>query len=279
MTEIPTPPVLDVPPPILTRRGALGAAAGAVTAVALPSALASASSIPPTEPAAYTYSGQEVLSAWSPFNTDTADYTTAGGVAATNLAANLNGRLTRGGTTQSVSNLNPVDPEISTDGGRNDLTGFCDFKVRNSSNTLNLATSPYLEFSLSMSGGSTTLATFVLYSVRQMSASPTVNLAFYVSTNDFASAVLRRTAALVQAHRHLVVNLGLLQTFTNPSKVAVRVYPYATPSSPGLRLNRFSNDPAPTALVTPQDTVNTSVVGNREANGERMAAFIGTHVS
>lgn len=266
-----TPGPTDPQPPRLARRGLLQLSGLGVTSTLLPSASAAAS-IVETQPAAFAYGGSDTtVAVWEPYDSAAAASLDASSKAAGIATATL--RL--GGTTNSLGNLNPVDPEIS---GQDDVTGAAVLSLRNSSSTLDLADSPYLEFELDIASGTLTLATLVLYSIRSMD-SPGVRLAAYVSTDGWATATLRRTLAvssdLSPSQRHVVVNLGLSeQTFGADDTVAVRLYPYATSAASELRLARFDSDPDPVAH-TDVDTIQPSVVGTL-AGSNRMAAFIGT---
>ena len=261
----------------LARRDVLTATSLGITTVALPSATAAASGLS-FVPSAASYSENDVVVAgWLPFASDDEASYSGDGVAATTVAG-LTAHLKLGGTTISYGNLNPVDPEIT---GEDDTTSQSSWVMRNSSSTLDLANSPHLEFSVSVTSGTLSLATFVLHSIRNQDtpSGSALNLAAYVSTDGFATSVLRRTARVevADSNSHIVVNLGLsAQTFTSGS-VAVRVFPFATPTARDVRLNRYNSDPAPQPLDGSVDTLVPSVV-NTAIGGTQdwIAAFVGT---
>lgn len=272
-----TPAPADPQPPRLARRGLLQLSGLGVTSTLLPSASAAAS-IPETQPQAFSYGGTETpVAVWEPY-----DSAAASSLAASSKANGIREATLRlGGTTNSLDNANLGDPEIS---GRDGLFNggvfrSAVFSLRNSSSTLDLADSPYLEFLLDVESGSLTLATLVLYSIRSLD-SPGVKLAAYVSTDGWATATLRRTLGVSSAlapasQRHVVVNLGLSdRTFGQDETVAVRLYPYATAAASELRLAGFDSDPDPVAH-TAVDTIRQDVVGTLSGSN-RMAAFVGT---
>jgi len=294
MTDLITPAQLDCPPPTLTRRQAVAGAAIGLGALALPTAASAASGIG-SALFSPSYGGTDgVVARWVGFNSQ--------GSFPAGVAGNTYGGthflnritdLTLGGTTISESqNSNLANPEISVDnsGGSGD-TGFASFRVRNSSSTLDLSTSPYLQFRTAPALGTMNVQSFVLYAARNLrldGPDMPLNLAFYVSTNDFATATLRRTASLPHnSTSHVVVSLGIGSTTLVANQyVAVRVYPYGTSSTRELRLRAFNGDGLPTALSSPTDAIDESRVGSRISTAndptdasDSIAAFIGTYSS
>jgi len=252
----------DGPGSPVGRREVLAVSSLGIAALALPSAVAAASGLS-FVPDAASYDGDELVAAWLPFDSGADVYGGSGVGASGRIAGELTAHLTQAGTTVSRSNFNPADPEISavTTGGT-----YSEWKMRNSSSTLDLATSPHLQFSIGVSDGSLTLATLVLHSVRHMGVggdTALANLAAYVSTDGFVTSALRRTASLTVAasHRHIVINLGLAgQTFTAGQAVTVRIFPFAMPASRDVRFGPYNSSPAPEPLDASVDSLDPTVV-------------------
>lgn len=252
-----------------------------VTSLILPAAVAAASQ-QALVPAAFSYAGSEtVVAGWQPFDTGVAANSTGEGVAATQTDNdNLVTRLTLGGTTTSVNAGSPADPEIS---GLNTDGTYSEWRVRNGSSTLNLATSPHLQFTIGIpvdKVGTLSLATLVLHAVRHMGtggeSALLANLAVYVSTDGFATATLRRTASVSvgASFRHIVVNLGLTASLGAGQTVTVRVYPYSMPNARVLRFGPFNADPSPVDIAADAvdgDRVNAIL----QDRNNWMAAFVG----
>jgi hypothetical protein len=258
------------------RRELLAVSALGIGSFALPSASAAASSIS-FVPDAASYDGDELVAAWLPFDSSADVYGGSGVGANGRIASQVTAHLTQAGTTVSRSNFNPVDPEISGIGPLSEWT------MRNSSSTLDLASSPHLQFTIGVTSGSLTLATLVLHSVRHMGVggdTALANLAAYVSTDGFVSSDLRRTANLTVAssHRHIVINLGLSgRTFTAGQTVTVRIFPFAMPNARDVRFGPYNSSPAPEPLDASVDGLDPTVVNAPIfAQGPNwMAGFVG----
>lgn len=264
------------------RRGVLTASALGITTLALPGATAAASTLS-FEPAAASYDAADALvAAWLPFDTD-ADVYGGPGVAADGILTGLTAHLTQAGTTVSRGNLNPVDPEITAV----DSSSYSEWAMRNSSQSLDLAASPHLQFSVGVTSGTLQLATLVLHSVRNMAGGDNTelaNLAAYVSTDGFVTSTLRRTASIGVgvSFRHIVINLGLSsQTLTSGQTATVRVYPYAMPNARNVRFAPYNSDPAPGPLVGSLDALDpTRVNAQIGATGPNwIAGFVGRYVA
>jgi hypothetical protein len=273
--------VLEVAPPAIARRGVLIGGGLGVAAMVLPSAAAAASGLSFVPTAASYGENDELVAAWLPFDSGADVYSGSGVAASARVASDVTAHLTQAGTTTSRSNFNPVDPEISalTTGGT-----FSEWKMRNSSSTLDLASSPHLQFSIGVSEGSLTLATLVLHSVRHMGVGGEgallANLAAYVSTDGFVSSALRRTAnvAVGSSFRHIVINLGLSgQTFSAGQTVTVRIFPFAMPDARDVRFGPYDSDPAPAPLDSSVDGLNPTVVNAQvDSTGPNwIAGFVG----
>jgi hypothetical protein len=270
----------DRHPTRVGRRELLTVSTLGIGSLALPSATAAASG-PSFVPSAVSYDGDVLVAAWLPFDSGADVYGGSGVPASASVdPLRLPAHLTQAGTTVSRSNSNPVDPEISALGTNG---SFSEWKMRNSSSTLNLATSPHLQFTIGVNSGSLTLATLVLHSVRHMGTggeTALANLAAYVSTDGFVSSALRRTANLTVAssHRHIVINLGLSgQTFSDGQTVTVRIFPFAMPNSRDVRFGPYNSSPAPEPLDASVDGLNPTVVNAPifAAGPNWIAGFVG----
>jgi hypothetical protein len=291
-------------PAAFTRRAALTGAALGIGSLALPSATAAASSpsSAPTSfsPSAFTYTNEVPIAAWIPFDSaDPASYSAedgAGVIARRIDRDRLQAFLTQAGTptstTAALGDAALGDPEV-----RGSLQGTggtsSSWRMRNSSSSLALEVTPHLRFSLSVDGGTLTLATLVLHAVSNLAigagggSGSAVNLAAYVTapsvTGDGTQVTtLRRTAALPAGEpgdtgRHLVINLGLAGRSFSTGTITVRLYPYALAEAREVRFGRFTTDPEPLPL-TAADAVDGEVV-NRvlESETDWMAAFVGTY--
>lgn len=281
VTDPISPAQLDCPPPTLTRRQAVAGAAIGLGTLALPTAASAASGI---GSALFSPSYGEtdgVVASWVGFDNSSGF---ENGVNASTSNVPVSASLVGGGTTFSTTvNFNPVNPEISVSTGRAPgefQVGFVDWKMRNGSSSIDVSNSPHLEFRISVSSGLLTLKSLVFYKVRKMGTN-TLRIAAYVSTNNFATSSLRRTAELVQQERHLVVDLGISGTPLSPGTTArVRLFPYSTPATEELRLRAYNNEgTAAVPLSSPTDDVKASVGDRTGAAASYIAAFIGTYSS
>jgi hypothetical protein len=281
------------------RREALTASTLGIGSLLLPAAGAAASlGTLAFEPSAFAYSTETTIAAWLPFDSDDpaayavqADEIGPGVVAKRVDRDLLKAYLTIAGTPGEDG-----DPQVTgRDGGLAtspnepiDLTpSYSEWRMRNSSSSITLGTTPHLRFTISAltgrnGAGTLTLATLVLHSVSNISSAPNnaVNLAVFVTAPgaNGAETVLRRTASIPDGatDRHIVINLGLSgRSFTGGDSVTVRIYPYATESARDVRFRRFNSDPAPQAL-TAADAVDDRVNAILDSSSDWMAAFIGT---
>jgi hypothetical protein len=266
----------DRHPTRVGRRELLAVSTLGIGSLALPSATAAASG-PSFVPSAVSYDGNDKLvAAWLPFDAGADVYGGSGVLASGRISSQVTAHLTQAGTTTSRNNFNLANPEISG------LSPLTEWRMRNSSSTLDLASSPHLQFTIGVSSGSLALATLVLHSVRNMAGGvdEPANLAAYVSTDGFVSSALRRTAnvAVGSSFRHIVINLGLSeQTFIAGQTVTVRIFPFATPNARVVRFGPYNSDPAPGPLDDSVDVLNPTVV-NAEVDSigpNWIAGFVG----
>ena len=278
---------------IVDRRTALSASALGITSLVLPAATAAASSLL-FEPSALTYGASDTaIAGWQPFDSDDpVEYSANGGAGV--LAERIDRDHLTAYLTVAGANDPAGDPQVT--GLDSTPLSFSDWDMQNGSSGVTLETSPHLRFTISVAagGGTLTLATLVLHSVRNMaggSNSP-VNLAAYVTAPAEGGGdpvtTLRRTASILsssvyptsQSTRHVVINLGLAgRSFAAGDTVTVRVYPYATAEVRQVRLNRYSSDPAPTAHTAQDAKDPDRVNATLETANDWMAAFVGTYTA
>lgn len=266
--------------PVSRRRAirvAATAAALGVTVLVLPQA-AAAQSVGGANvtPAAFTFDEEldRPVAGWLPFDAGEAETTHADAT-----ISGLSAALSLGGTKTSLgSGFALDDPEVR---GLTSAT-VTDYRMRNSSSTIDPDGSPHLEFSITVDEGTLSLSTLVLHSVRHMGTggeSALANLAAFVST-DGTSWTLRRTASIPVegSHRHVVVNLGLSSPLGKNTTARVRVFPFSMPNARDVRFGPRNSSPAPTPL-TSADTINDSVtnVAIGETGPNWIAAFIGRY--
>lgn len=172
-------------------------------------------------------------------------------------------------------------------GGADDVPDDSQWSMRSTTSELTLtggSASPYLEWTIT-NGSATalTVSTLVIHRLRSVGPGP-LNLAFYTSTDGFASAVLRRTATFDDVTRHLVVTVGSGAELSESQTLTVRAFPYGSASDRVVRLVKFSsNDGGITVLplLSGPDNVQTAVIGDQFSTTsptsarEHISSFIG----
>lgn len=296
---------VDPAPPNLTRRRTLGVAGAALSSLALPSALAAASTLGPTAQSGLpAYGGpivgssssqtsDTVLAHWDTFISGSVDWegSTPWQLATVRDVADLPDRVAIRATPELRINTSSAayagTDVISPAAGRfSDVSGtgsgtvespyYTEFVFNTPGTTLSLADSPYLEWRIELSSTSYLMyvQSLVLYRVRRMGTNP-VSLAFYASRDGFTGeAVLLRTAtlgtglSLISVSTEQVAQVGV-------SGLRVRMYPYAMTAPETVRFRNYGYTGGVTALDPTRDSTDTTYQGTTAEFPSAMAAFVG----
>ncbi len=140
-----------------------------------------------------------------------------------------------------------------------------DWKVQNSSPGIDHTASPYVEYLLTPESGRTVaVRSLVLHSTR-LGSSSALSLAFFRSSDGFATQNLRRTATHVNLCRRIAVDLGGV-TVAGGTTLAVRMYFYRTAGRNDVYVrdrNESGVNPTPRAGLT---TADASRAGFRKSS-------------
>jgi len=252
-----------------SRREILTASAVGISTLMLPSAAAAASLPVSAAPlnGQVSYSGDVLLASWTSFFISARTSGDAGNRVFAQLSADYRlASVVADSNTDQRPNPNAfVGDGLNIPDGKIGFSGVSsrDWSVQNSSSGIDHTASPYVEYRLTPENGRTVVVrSLVLHSTR-LGSNTALSLAFFRSSDGFATQNLRRTATHINEYRKIVVDLGGV-TVAGGTTLAVRMYFYRTAGQNDVYVR--DRDESGTGQPTPRTGLTTADTGQASEN-------------